>query len=115
MSSNTAIKPAPCATASLHDMMGIVAVELADLQTGLDSLQELIGELAALAGPALSPAAIVRLQDVDSVSQRLARLAQLTLVLQVVALEDARPLSPNAELLDALVRLHGARSQPTPG
>jgi hypothetical protein len=112
MPSNAAIKPVPRAPASLHDLMGVVAVELADLRTAVDSLQELIGELAGLAGPALSADAIMRLQHVDSVSQRLARLAHLAQVLQLAAHDAARPLSPSADLLDALLRLQGARGQP---
>lgn len=93
-------------------MIGVMAHELTDLGKSIDGLEDLIGHLAELAGPSLGPELIIRLQDIDSVSQRLARLAQLARILQGAAWdgEFALPLSP--ELLEALQRLEGARSLP---
>lgn len=94
------------------DMMGVMAVELTDLGTSVDNLQDLIGRLAELAGSTLSHELIVRLQDIDSVSQRLARLAQLAQVLRKTVREGELPLLPSPELLEALRRLDGARGRP---
>lgn len=88
--------------------LGVVAAELADLKVRIDGLQHLIGDLADLAGAALSRDLIVRLQDVDGVSQRLQALERLTLTLQQAAPDDSWPEPPGQDLVDALARLHGA-------
>lgn len=92
-------------------MLGVVAAELADLTVRIDSLQHLIGDLADLAGPALTRDLIVRLQDVDGVSQRLRALERLALTLQQATPGDLFPEPPGQDLLDALARLHGAGGQ----
>lgn len=90
-----------------------MASELADLKVRVDSLQHLIGDLANLAGPALSRDLIVRLQDADGVSQRLRALERLALTLQQAAPGDLGPEPLRQDLLDALARLHGAGSRIT--
>lgn len=92
----------------LHEVLGVVAAELADLKDRIDGLQHLIGELADLAGAPLSRDLIVRLQDVDGVAQRLQALERLALTLQQAAPGDSWPEPPGQDLLDALARLQGA-------
>lgn len=92
----------------LRGVLGVVAAELADLKIRIDSLQHLIGDLADLAGAALSRDHIVRLQDADGVSQRLQALERLALTLQLAAPGDPGPELVHDDLLDALARLHGA-------
>ncbi|MBI5940434.1 MAG: hypothetical protein HY859_08415 [Caulobacterales bacterium] len=92
----------------LHEVLGVVAAELADLKDRIDGLQHLIGDLADLAGSALNRDFIIRLQDVDGVSQRLQALERLTLAMQQAAPGDPWPEPPGQDLLDALAKLHGA-------
>lgn len=97
----------------LREALGVVASELADLKVRVDCLQGLIGDLADLAGPALTRDLIMRLQDVDGVSQRLLALERLALALQQAAPDDPRLEPVRQDLLDALARLHGAGSRIT--
>lgn len=112
MQSNAAFPSQSTSTGGFHDVIGVMAVELSDLGTSIDDLQDLIGKLADLAGPALSPRLIIRLQDIDSVSQRLARLAQLARILRQGAQDGEFSLPSSPELLEALGRLSGARGRP---
>lgn len=112
MPSNAAFPSQTASTGGFHDVIGVMAVELSDLGASIDGLQDLIGTLADLAGPTLSPQLIIRLQDIDSVSQRLARLAQLALILRQGAQDGEFSLPSSPELLEALVRLSGARGRP---
>lgn len=95
-----------------HNVIGVIAVELTDLGGSVDDLQDLIGTLADLAGSALSADLIVRLQDVDSVSQRLTRLADLARMLRDAARGGELVLPSTPELAEALRRLAGARCRP---
>lgn len=98
--------------AALGDIIGVMALELAGLGRSIAGLEDLIGHLAALVGPALDPEFIIRLQDIDSVSQRLARLAHLAQILQGAALDGELSMPSTPELLEALQRLDGARGRP---
>lgn len=97
------------------DMIGVMALELTDLGTSITGLETLIGHLAELAGPALGPDLIIRMQDIDSVSQRLARLAQLARILQEAARDSELSLPSSPDLLEVLQRLDGARNLPGAG
>ena len=107
-----AFRPETTPTGGAHDVIGVMADELTDLVTSVDDLQDLIGTLADLAGSALSAELITRLQDVDSLSQRLARLAHLARMLRGVAQGGELALPSTPELIEALQRLDGARCRP---
>lgn len=112
MPRTAAFRPEATPAGGVHDVIGVMVVELTDLGGCVDDLQDLIGTLADLAGSALSADLIVRLQDIDSVSQRLARLADLARVLRGAA-QGGEPATPSApELAEALRRLDGARCRP---
>lgn len=107
-----AIRPEATPVGGLHDVVGVMAVELTDLGTSVDDLQDLIGILAGLAGSALTAELIVRLQDIDSVSQRLACLAHLARMLRGAARDGELALPSTPEVAEALRRLDGARCRP---
>lgn len=112
MRRTAAFRPEATPTGGIHDVIGVMAVELTDLGVCVDDLQDLIGTLADLAGSALSADLIIRLQDIDSVSQRLARLADLAGVLRGAAQGGEPALPSTPELAEALRRLDGARCRP---